>query len=404
MNHLPDLDRLTVKEKDDLIRELWPLRGSVHTLSAQVAVLKMEVVELKGRLSLTSQNSSKPPSTDGLNKPAPKPKSQRLAGQKMTGGQKGHVGHTLKKVEKPDHIESHHPANQCDECHSALGCGTVVETRQVFDLPTLRHEVTEHQVHETKCICGKVHRGVFPADVTAPTQYGPRIKAAAVTLTSHHMMPVARTGELMADLFDLRMSDGTILAANKEAATLLTPTVAAIGGALQVAPIVGADETGMRVAGKLHWMHLLATVTLSWMACHTKRGKEAFDALGILPLFRGTLIHDGWKPYRELLCKHGLCNAHHLRELTYQFEELKQIWAKRLIELLVLACHEVGTVGGPLPADRITYYRSAYEEILLEGETANPRAPPIPGKRGKTRQSKGFNGRILTLGECRMGN
>lgn len=381
MTDLPDLANLTVKEKDELIL----------ALSIQVQTLTAEVAELKGRLALTSRNSSKPPSTDGLSKPAPKPKSLRIPGRNPTGGQKGHTGHTLKKVEKPDHIKSHSAASHCDECHAPLAGGTVIETRQVFDLPELRHEVTEHQVLETKCSCGKVHRGVFPDNVTAPVQYGPRIMATAVLMTNHHMIPVARTGELIGDLFDLPMSDGTILKANEEARSLLEPTVKTIASALQVAPVAGADETGMRVAGKLHWMHILVTTSLTWMACHTKRGKKAFDDLGILPLFMGTLIHDGWKPYRELLCKHGLCNAHHLRELTYQFEELKQTWAKRMIELLVAACHEVTSVGGPLSKERLAHYHLAYEEILVEGEAANPQAPPTPGKKGKTPQSKGFN-------------
>ena len=398
MDDLPDLSRLSVDEKDSLIRELWPLRASVQTLQAETRAFTVEIAELKGRLALTSRNSSKPSSADGLSKPPPKPKSLRVAGQRSSGGQKGHAGHTLKKVDKPDYIEMHGPGKHCDECQSPLPDGVIVEARQVFDLPVLLHEVTEHRITESKCTCGKVHRGVFPVDVTAPVQYGPRSKAAAVSLTDDHMMPVARTSQVMGDFFGLTMSEGTIQTSKKEVASLLTPTVDAIAGACQQTAVLCVDETGMRVAGKLHWMHIMATMTLTWMACHAKRGKDAFDELGMLPLYLGTLIHDGWKPYRELLCKHGLCNAHHLRELTYQFEEMKQAWAKRMIDLLVAACHEVGTVGGPLSANRITYYRSAYEEILVEGEEANPRAPPTPGKRGKTPQTKGFNllGRLRT--------
>lgn len=129
---------------------------------------------------------------------------------------------------------------------------------------------------------------------------------------------------------------------------------------------------------------------LTWVGCHAKRGKEAFDAFAILPNFLGTLIHDGWKPYRELLCKHGLCNAHHLRELTYVFEELGQAWAGRMIDLLVAACHEVNELGGPLPARRIASFRARYAKILAEGEALNPLAPKS-GKRGRTRQSKAAN-------------
>ena len=378
MEALPDLDRLSVGEKDDLIRALY----------AQVAFLTAKVAELEGRLSLNSQNSSKPPSSDGLGRP--KPKSQRQKGLKSSGGQKGHRGHTLKKVAHPDHIEPHLPPSQCDACHRPLPDAVVVETRQVFDIPPLRHEVTEHQVLEARCACGKRHRGEFPPEVTAPVQYGPRIKAAVVHLTHHHMMPLARTGDLTGDLFGLPMSDATVLAINEEARALLAPTVAAMGEALKTVPVAHADETGMRVAGKLFWLHVLATSTLTWIGSHMNRGKKAFDAFGILAVFAGTLVHDGWKPYRDLACTHALCNAHHLRELTYVFEEMKQDWAKRLIDLLVAACHEVAAVGGSLADERIAYYRASYAEILAEGAAVNPRAPPS-GRRGQTKQSKALN-------------
>ncbi len=385
METLPDLSEFTHAEKDDLIRALF---AQVVALTAQVKALTAKVSELEGRLAQNSRNSSKPPSSDGYAKP--NPKSLRKAGQKPTGGQKGHKGHTLKQVAQPDHIELHSPPSHCNACNRLLSDAVTVEARQVFDIPHLHHEVTEHQVRETRCICGKVHRGQFPAGVSAAVQYGPRIKAAVVHLTHHHMMPVARTGDLMGDLFGLPLSDATVLAMSGEAQTRLAPTVAAIGEALQAAPVAHADETGMRVASKLNWMHVLATATLTWVGCHANRGKKAFDAFGLLLVFSGTLIHDGWKPYRELLCKHGLCNAHHLRELTYVFEEMGQAWAKRMGDLLVAACREVEAGGGPLPTERIAYFRRTYAEILAEGDEVNPRAPPS-GKRGATKQSKAAN-------------
>jgi transposase len=387
MDDLPDLDRLSVAEKDDLIRVLF---AQVKVLLARVDTLTAEVTELKGRLALNSQNSSKPPSADGLNRPKPKPKSQRQGGQKPNGGQKGHRGSTLKKVAAPDYIEPHLPPRQCDACHRSLPDAVVVETRQVFDIPPLNHEVTEHQVLEARCTCGKVHRGEFPAGVAAPVQYGPRIKAAVVHLTHQHMLPVARTGSLMGDLFGLPLSDATVLAINEEARVRLAPTVAAMGDALKTAAVAHADETGMRVSGKLYWLHVLATSTLTWIGSHMNRGKKAFDAFGILAVFAGTLVHDGWKPYRDLACTHALCNAHHLRELTYVFEEMKQAWAKRLIDLLVAACHEVAATDAALSGERIAYYRATYIEILAEGAAANPRAPPS-GRRGQTKQSKALN-------------
>jgi transposase len=391
MDELPDLARLSVAEKDELIRELWPLRGLVSELMAQVATLQAKVVELEARLSKNSRNSSKPPSSDGLNKPKPNPKSLRKAGQHPSGGQKGHTGHTLKKVAAPDRTVPHLPPSHCNECHQALSAPEVIETRQVFDLPPLRFEVTEHQILAAQCACcGKICRGEFPEGVSAPVQYGPAALAAVVHLTHHHMMPVQRTAALMGDFFGLPMAQGTVLAAGEEARSRLQPVVDSIGQAIQGAEVAHADETGLRVAGSLHWMHVLATASLTWVACHAKRGKLAFDALAILSGFLGTLIHDGWKPYRELLCKHGLCNAHHLRELTYLFEELEQAWAGRMIELLVAACHEVNALGSPLPEERIADFRARYGGILADGEATNPLAPRS-GKRGRTPQSKAAN-------------
>ena len=388
MDEFPDLEKLSVAEKDQLIRELWPLRALVRDLVAQVTALQLKVTELEARLAINSRNSSKPPSSDGLSKP--KPKSLRKGGQRPTGGQKGHKGHSLKKVAEPDEIVMHPPPSHCDGCQRPLPEASIAETRQVFDLPPLTFEVTEHQVLVAQCVCGKICRGEFPVGISAPVQYGPAAMAAAVHLTHHHMMPVQRTAALMGDFFGLPMAEATVLAASEEARSRLQPTVDSIGEALQVAEVAHADETGLRVAGSLHWMHVLATAMLTWVGCHTKRGREAFDAFAILPNFLGTLIHDGWQPYRELLCRHGLCNAHHLRELTYVFEELGQAWAGRMIDLLVAACHEVNELGAPLPAQRLASFRVRYAKILTEGEALNPLSPKS-GKRGRTRQSKATN-------------
>lgn len=388
MEELPDLEKLSVAEKDHLIRDLWPLRALVRDLAAQVASLQFKVSELEARLALNSRNSSKPPSSDGLSKP--KPKSLRKQGEHPTGGQKGHKGHSLKRVAEPDRVVTHPPLAHCDVCLRLLPEALLAESRQVFDLPPLRFEVTEHQVLSSQCACGKICRGEFPAGILAPVQYGPAAMAAVVHLTQHHMMPVKRTAALMGDFFGLPMAEATVLAASQEAQRRLQPTVDLIGAALQVALVAHADETGLRVAGSLHWMHALVTTMLTWVGCHTKRGREAFDAFAILPNFLGTLIHDGWKPYRELRCKHGLCNAHHLRELTYVFEEFSQDWAGRMIELLLAACHAVNEQGAPLPAAQIESFRARYEKLLAEGDVMNPLVEKS-GKRGRTRQSKTAN-------------
>ena len=265
---------------------------------------------------------------------------------------------------------------------------TVVETRQVFDLPKRGFEVTEHPVFADPCAaCGKIGRGEFPVGVVAPVPYGPAALAAVVHLTHPHMMPVQRTAALRGDFFGLPMAEATVLAACEDARMRLQPTVDAIGKAIQTAPVAHADETGMRVAGKRHWRHVWATEMLTGVACHAQRGQQAFDDRAILPHFLGTLIHDGRKPYRDLCGKHGLCNTHPLRELTTVFEAYEQAWAGRMIDGLSAACHEVNEAASPLPVERLADFRSRYEEILGAGEAVNPLAEKS-GQRDRTRQSK----------------
>lgn len=391
MESLPDITGLSHAQKDEVIYALWDLvtalRKEVAELKAEVTNLKAEVADLRGQLAKNSRNSSIPSSAEGLRKT----KSMRKKGARPPGGQPGHKGSTLKKAAHPDHVIDHPLPSTCDVCGEPLIEAAVTETRQVFDLPRVPVEVTEHLIHQTRCTCGAVHRSVFPEGVAAPVQYGPAVKALAVYLTQHHMLPVARAAQLLADLYDLPISAGTIMAMIGEANAVLTPTVDRIADAIVQANVAGADESGFRVAGKLNWLHTAVTEALTWMGLSAKRGKIAFESFGILYRFTGTLVHDGWASYRELTCTHALCNAHHLRELTFVHEECHQQWAGRMIELLVSSHHEtVAAQGSALTPARIRAIRSTYESLLAEGALANPSAP-ISGKRGRTAQSVPFN-------------
>jgi transposase len=365
----------------------------VVSLQEQVQALQAVIAELQAKLAADSHNSNKPPSTDGFRKPH-KPKSLRQKTGKKSGGQPGNPGKTLIRVENPDHVVVHAPPTICDACAAPLPEPIVTETRQVFDLPVIRYEVTEHRVLQTMCDCGTLHCGVFPVDVSAPVQYGPKVLAAAVYLTNQQMMPLQRTTEAIDDLFGLPISEATVVAACTDAEERLQPTVDAIAASFQAAPVAHADESGLKIGGSLYWMHFLVTALVTWMGYHKKRGAEAMMAFNIIPAFRGTLVHDGWDPYRNknFSCVHALCNAHHLRELIYLFEEKRQAWAGRMIDLLRGACHEVNqAVDGVLGDERIAWYRAAYEAILCEGEHDHPRVKAQPGKRGRPKQSKATN-------------
>ena len=397
MPNLPDLTQLSHVQKDELIRMLWPLQQQVQNLMAQMAVMQERIKQLEGRLALNSKNSSKPPSSDGMNKPAPK--SLRIAGQNPTGGQKGHPGSTLCQVAQPDKIVIHDAPDQCQACHSKLTFAYVAEIRQVFDLPVVKYEVTEHHAMQAICSCGHVHTAEFPSGVRASVQYGPRAQAAMVHLNQNHAVSVQRTAALMKDFFELPVSQATVVKATQAGAEILQPTVQDIGQAIADSAVAHADESGLRVAKKLHWLHVLATDTLTWMGCHPKRGGEAFESLALLQQFKGVLVHDGWMPYKALACQHALCNQHHLRELTYLFEELGQAWAGDMIELLTHANHQdnLNCADGKTPSYDSKKYqgevrdlRTLYDAILAQAQAENPIALAT-GKRGRPKQSKATN-------------
>ena len=397
MENLPDLTTLSHAQKDELIRMLWPLQRQVQDLMAQMVEIQEHIMQLEGRLALNSKNSGKPPSSDGMNKPAPK--SLRIAGQNPNGGQKGHPGNTLCKAALPDKIVIHDVPEHCPACHAKLNFAYVAATRQVFDLPVVKYEVTEHHIMQSICTCGQVHTAEFPATVTAAVQYGPRAQATMVHLNQNHAVSVQRTAALMKDFFELPVSQATVLKAVQVGADLLQPVVQDIGQAVVDSAVAHGDETGVRVAKKLHWLHVLATDALTWMGCHPKRGGEAFVSFELLQQFKGVSVHDGWLPYKALACQHALCNQHHLRELTYLLEEQGQAWAGDMIELLTHANHQdnLNCADGKTPSYESQKYqrevrdlRALYDAILAQAQVENP-VVPSTGKRGRPRQSKATN-------------
>ncbi len=390
------LSSLSGDEKDALILSqqaiIEELRAIVAEQQTMIMELRATIAQLEAKLAANSSNSNRPPSSDGLKKGPPKPHSLRQRTGKKPGGQPGHPGTAMAWAEDPDQIVVHAPPPVCDACNVPLPEPKIFASRQVFDLPEIRYDVTEHRVLESQCLCGKLHRGVFPDGVDAPMQYGPQVKGLAVYLTQQQMLPLQRSSELIRDLFDLSFCKGSVSQANIEAAALLTPVVDMIADALRSAPVAHADETGMRVEAKLHWMHTLVTPLLTWIGVHRRRGAEAMKHFDILPHFRGTLVHDGWESYRSFKdCIHSLCNAHHLRELKALAEDHGQLWAQQMGKMLQEACHEVNvSADGRLTQERIAHYRILYNKILRTGERKHPACAPS-GKRGRTKQSSATN-------------
>lgn len=351
----------------------------VGVQAAEIERLTAEVAELRRRLGLHSKNSSKPPSSDGLAKPAPK--SLRGKSTRRPGKQPGAPGSALVQVDDPDRVEIHAPT-VCGGCAASLAGAPVVgvRTRQVFDLPAVRADVVEHWVQSRQCGCGTTTTagpsdGV-PPGLIAATQYGPNVRATAVYLVNAHHLPVARAAQVMSDLLGTPVSTGSIMAWVARAAGALGPFLTHLRDRLAAAPVVGFDETGIRVDGKLRWIHSASTDRDVLYHPHDRRGMAAMDSAGVLPRFRGIAVHDGWKPYKRYTnASHALCNAHHLRELI-AIDESGQAWAATMITLLVDTHRAVGAAKAA-SQDRLTpatldQLHTHYQNILDTGWALNP--------------------------------
>jgi transposase len=294
------------------------LAALVVELSGRLDEANARIAELEARLGKNSRNSSKPPSSDGLAKPAPK--SLRGKSGRRPGGQAGHRGQTLCQVTDPDRRRRHVP-RRCRGCGKGLAGASEVglERRQVFDIPAIRVRVTEHQLVKRRCGCGTVTRADAPAGAEAPVQYGPNVAAIVIYLYVGQFLSKDRTAKALAELFGTPVSPGTVAAMTARAAAGLAGRdgfTEQVRDRLTTAQVAHFDETGLRVAGRLRWVHSASTGKYVLITVHDKRGVEAMNAAGVLPAFAGIAVHDGWAPYDTYTAAtHARCNAHILREL-----------------------------------------------------------------------------------------
>ena len=395
----PAIENIENMECADLIELVGTLQSRVAELESQVAEQAEKIKSLEAQLAKDSHNSGKPPSSDGLKKPK-KTKSLRSKTGRSVGGQKGHKGHRLEMAEVPDKTENHH-LTDCPDCKNDLSQEAVkrCERRQVYDLPPeIQLEVTEHQAEIKDCPhCEKEVMADFPEHVTQPTQYGPRFKAQACYLNTYQMLPVDRTAELLEDFYGKRPSNGFILGANAQVEAKTESSVDAIKEQLKKADVTHHDESGVRVAGKTQWLHVSSTEDLTHYQVHQKRGKEAMDAIDILPKSTGIIVHDHWKSYLSYdNVEHAFCNAHHLRELIFMVEQHQQDWAQEMISLLCEIKKSVDEFSSShpdaqsLPPDICKAFETQYDTILQHGFDANPQPPPDesqPKKRGRQKQT-----------------
>jgi len=372
----------TIEKAQILVREDKQLSAATKSM---FEIMILIITLLANRLNLNSTNSSKPPSTD----PNRKKKTKSKTGKKP-GGQKGHVGTTLKKVDDPDKVK----LIKVDRSKLPPGRYRQVgfDSRQVFDIDISR-VVTEYRAQILQDDKGNRFAATFPKGVTKAVQYGTGLKAHSVYMSQFQLVPYNRIQDYFADQLHIPISEGSIFNFNKEAFLSLADFENRVKNELTASDLAHADETGINIGGKRHWLHCLSNDSWTLYYPHEKRGMDAINDMGVLPWFKGVLCHDHWKPYYKIDCTHALCNAHHLRELTRAWEQDDQQWAQKLKNLLETINRKVTDAGGALDAQESQKYRLRYRVILKQGEIECPEPirPKKKGKRGRIKKSKSRN-------------
>lgn len=365
----------------------------ILALEQENQLLRERLAELERRLSLDSGNSSKPPSSDGLGKRQRRTQSLRNTSNRKNGGQRGHQGQTLEAVATPEVIIEH-PAPE--HCH--CGCDVWhlpvinILKRQVFDIPHPNIVVTEHQVRVKRCPqCQQHVQAPFPKGVKAPVQYGARIRAIATYLNHQHFIPEERLSELLNDIFSCSMSTATIVKLSNTVKQSFEPLLEDLSATLQSSPVKHLDETGLRMGGRTHWLHVVSTTTETWYRTALKR-----KDLEPLKTMTGVVVHDHWKPYFQLEgLVHSLCNAHHLRELKALQEIEQESWATSMGHLLRVACRYKHRYVKGIPKAIQGRIERLYRQIVARGLAFHGALEPLPQKSGRGRPKRRVGHNLL---------
>ena len=365
----------------------------VEELVTQHKALEERIKALEDQQKKNSRNSSKPPSGDGFGK---RTKSLRKKSGRPSGGQKGHPGSTLEWCETVDEVVTH-AVSACAGCGHSLVNTPVVEheCRQVHELPPMHLQVIEHRAEVKHCSeCEAVSRGVFPTDVSSRVQYGSGVRGLMVYLMDAQLLPSDRAREVFSEVFGCEVSEGTLYNVREQCFEQLAPIEQQIKAGITAAEVIHNDETGLRVNGKLWWLHVASTAELTYYFIDAKRGREAIERMDVLPNFDGVSVHDGWASYFLHGCAHALCNAHHLRELRFIVERYKQPWAEQMIALLCKIKAQVECAKADrqqaLRPEQLADFEEHYQTLLTEGFEANPPPPVaanVPKPRGRKKQS-----------------
>jgi transposase len=391
---MSDLDDYIARLKatPELADLLAPLFDLLKRQQQRIDQLEAQVKSLQARLDQNSTNSHKPPSSDLYKKTSPG--LPRLRARKR-GGQPGHKGETLDMVAEPDHTIRLAPARCSCGCPLEDLEKQVVERRQVFDLPEPRLEVTEYQLGQCSCPdCGRLVKATFPDEVPASVQYGPGVRSLVVLLGVGYKLSYQKISRLFVDLFEAPISVATIVRAQRTCFDELAESQSVIQQALVESGVVHFDETGLRVAGALHWMHSASTATYTDLFVHRKRGLDAMQT-GLLPSYRSSpeqprwAVHDCLASYfRFTGCRHAVCGAHLLRELRAQAEQGRQ-WARYMGRYLLALYRMTGSGQSALSGQQQMKALGLYHRLLERADAEEP--PPVRGARGRPKSTKGRN-------------
>lgn len=383
-------DKVSVNETlDKAEKALKNEKGLSLAMKSIIKILILIIRTLTGKLNKDSSNSSKPPAADKNRKRG----SNKDKSDRKPGGQNGHDGSRLEKSDNPDKIETIEIDKRTLPKGNYRDIG--FDARQVVDFQITKI-ITEYRVQVLEDAFGKQYVAQFPEFVTRDVQYGYRVKSNAVYLSQFQMISYARIQDYFAEKMNIPISAGSIFNFNKEAYEFLEKFESIVKSQLIKSEVLNADETGINVNKKTIWLHCASNPLWSYFFPHEKRGTDAMNAMGILPNFTGTLVHDHWKPYYTYACLHALCNAHHLRELEYAAVEDKQVWAANMQALLLEINNAVKDTGvGALTANLCIEHEKKYDEIIEAGEKECPLAvsPAADGKkrRGRIKKSKSRN-------------
>lgn len=355
----------------------------------------MERVEvLEQRLAKNSRNSSKPPSSDHY--PKPKPKSLRRKGRRKSGGQPGHRGKTLQLSANPDRIVKH-TLSRCPLSGERFTEKDIVKVikRQVFDIAEPKLIVTEHWIYQYRNCSGRIVSAEVAEGVNAPVQYGRRFHSWLVYLNDYQLIPLNRIRRICADLYGYRVSEDTVLKARQHCYERLEGFEKRVKEKLASSAIVHADETGLKVNAKNHWLHTASNKRHTFLGIHPKRGYQALQDFGILEKYAGRLVHDCWATYFRLKnCQHSLCNPHLIRELVFAQEQLQQQWAAKMRRLLLEAYEYRKARKTEVGPKSKHGWHVRYGRIIAEGYRENPQINDPPGakkKRGRPKKTKSRN-------------